>query len=125
MFGSGFASRYRSGNDEGPGPFRTVPDPWFLLEEASLRGTDLNCRPLGYEPSELPDCSTPRLDANSAPLEPASEAPRLAGWRGARRGRRRGRGPGQLLGLLYQGDPSVDLLLVRGQVAGLECGLRR
>jgi hypothetical protein len=25
-----------------------------------LRGTDLNCRPLGYEPNELPDCSTPR-----------------------------------------------------------------
>lgn len=25
-----------------------------------LRGLDLNQRPLGYEPSELPDCSTPR-----------------------------------------------------------------
>jgi hypothetical protein len=24
------------------------------------RGRDLNPRPLGYEPSELPDCSTPR-----------------------------------------------------------------
>ena len=25
-----------------------------------LRGRDLNPRPLGYEPNELPDCSTPR-----------------------------------------------------------------
>jgi hypothetical protein len=24
-----------------------------------LRGEDLNLRPLGYEPNELPDCSTP------------------------------------------------------------------
>ena len=27
-----------------------------------LRGVDLNHRPLGYEPNELPDCSTPRFD---------------------------------------------------------------
>ena len=27
-----------------------------------LRGQDLNLRPLGYEPNELPDCSTPRQD---------------------------------------------------------------
>ncbi len=26
-----------------------------------LRGQDLNLRPSGYEPDELPDCSTPRL----------------------------------------------------------------
>ena len=25
-----------------------------------LRGLDLNQRPFGYEPNELPDCSTPR-----------------------------------------------------------------
>ena len=25
-----------------------------------MRGQDLNLRPLGYEPNELPDCSTPR-----------------------------------------------------------------
>src|SRR5690348_5303873 len=30
-----------------------------------LRGVDLNHRPLGYEPNELPDCSTPRFDDNN------------------------------------------------------------
>src|SRR5690625_4058994 len=29
-----------------------------------LRGQDLNLRPLGYEPNELPDCSTPRYGRN-------------------------------------------------------------
>ena len=29
-------------------------------EQSWLRGRDLNPRPLGYEPNELPDCSTPR-----------------------------------------------------------------
>ncbi len=31
---------------------------WLLW----LRGVDLNHRPLGYEPNELPDCSTPHFD---------------------------------------------------------------
>ena len=30
-----------------------------------LRGVDLNHRPLGYEPNELPDCSTPHFDDNN------------------------------------------------------------
>jgi hypothetical protein len=30
-----------------------------------LRGLDLNQRPLGYEPNELPDCSTPLFDTNN------------------------------------------------------------
>ena len=30
------------------------------IPEGWLRGRDLNPRPLGYEPNELPDCSTPR-----------------------------------------------------------------
>ena len=32
-----------------------------LLPNAWLRGVDLNHRPLGYEPNELPGCSTPHL----------------------------------------------------------------
>ena len=33
-----------------------------------LRGQDLNLRPSGYEPDELPDCSTPRHSGVSRPL---------------------------------------------------------
>ena len=33
----------------------------LVTREIWLRGRDLNPRPLGYEPNELPDCSTPRL----------------------------------------------------------------
>ena len=32
----------------------------YLKGKFWLRGRDLNPRPLGYEPNELPDCSTPR-----------------------------------------------------------------
>ena len=31
-------------------------------EENWLRGLDLNQRPSGYEPDELPGCSTPRIE---------------------------------------------------------------
>ncbi len=36
-----------------------------LISGASawLRGLDLNQRPLGYEPNELPGCSTPRCQS--------------------------------------------------------------
>ena len=33
-----------------------------------LRGADLNRRPPGYEPDELPGCSTPRHERRIAPL---------------------------------------------------------
>ena len=36
-----------------------------LFRSYWLRGLDLNQRPLGYEPNELPDCSTPHLDTNN------------------------------------------------------------
>ena len=35
-----------------------------------LRGRDLNPRPLGYEPNELPDCSTPRQGQTKYPASP-------------------------------------------------------
>src|SRR5438874_13806455 len=43
----------------------------YLLDDGWLRGVDLNHRPLGYEPNELPDCSTPRFD-DSNPSRVAS-----------------------------------------------------
>ena len=40
--------------------FQSVKDKSFDL--IWLRGPDLNQRPVGYEPNELPDCSTPRYE---------------------------------------------------------------
>ncbi len=38
-----------------------------------LRGQDLNLRPSGYEPDELPDCSTPRPSKGRIiPITPAA-----------------------------------------------------
>ena len=47
-----------------------------------LRGLDLNQRPSGYEPDELPDCSTPRyrraLDAKKG--RPRRDSPLTCEW---------------------------------------------
>ena len=49
-------------------PQRQSP-PNLTVRRASerLRGQDLNLRPSGYEPDELPDCSTPRWCSRSNP----------------------------------------------------------
>jgi hypothetical protein len=41
-----------------------------------LRGLDLNQGPLGYEPNELPDCSTPHLDSNNRSAQGQTAPPR-------------------------------------------------
>ena len=46
----------------------------YVLE---LRGQDLNLRPSGYEPDELPDCSTPRylIKVDGEGFEPSKAVP--------------------------------------------------
>jgi|HubBroStandDraft_4_1064222.scaffolds.fasta_scaffold1052765_1 hypothetical protein len=41
---------------------RKSPEPSSTVTFGTLRGKDLNLRPLGYEPNELPDCSTPHFN---------------------------------------------------------------
>src|SRR6516225_5030981 len=53
------AGEFGQNSDNNKGhPLSSAPDLLILW----LRGVDLNHRPLGYEPNELPDCSTPHFD---------------------------------------------------------------
>ena len=47
---------------ESSSPFVRLAQPIETKWGIWLRGVDLNHRPLGYEPNELPDCSTPHFD---------------------------------------------------------------
>ena len=69
-------ARARTGHEQGTcwvqkqkaahrGGFLPIRKLLFLIENLWLRGQDLNLRPLGYEPNELPGCSTPRLSLRS------------------------------------------------------------
>ena len=46
-----------------PSPLDFLHSP-ALFASGEWRGQDLNLRPRGYEPRELPDCSTPRHEAS-------------------------------------------------------------
>ena len=113
------------------------------------RGQDLNLRPSGYEPDELPDCSTPRREPTTYHLTGWCESPRASrhagqpsarfglggggraggrgrGGRGGGRGRgarRRGGGACQVLHLLQVGLEAVDIGLIGAQVPRFEVGL--
>ncbi len=55
-----------------------------------MRGQDLNLRPSGYEPDELPDCSTPQWTGTASrhPLATSAASPNTVWWqRQMRKGR--------------------------------------
>ena len=56
-----------------------------------LRGQDLNLRPLGYEPNELPDCSTPQAIFSEQLVKCQFFRLEFAGFSGVRRHRHRHR----------------------------------
>ena len=64
------------------------------------RGQDLNLRPSGYEPDELPDCSTPRRAGHPTDRPPSGPTPsrRRRGWGVVRRGGGGGARGEELLG---------------------------
>ena len=66
---SPLTSRPREGA-EALAALRKGPLTWKSLLGDWWRGQDLNLRPSGYEPDELPDCSTPRRrrDSNTGPV---------------------------------------------------------
>ena len=68
------ASAHQKVPRHGEATARDRPGEWTLLGGLDwvgstlrwLRGVDLNHRPLGYEPNELPDCSTPQSHGSVA-----------------------------------------------------------
>ena len=49
---------------QGFGDLKLNLDHADMYQQNWLRGHDLNVRPSGYEPDELPGCSTPRQEIN-------------------------------------------------------------